>query len=55
MVNCLPVKPNMPASKDLRIHGVTFEEGLRKMLATPAPSSGKPAKKASKRRKQKTG
>jgi hypothetical protein len=35
----------MPKTIDLRIHGVGFKEGLRRMLATPAPKDGKPSKK----------
>jgi hypothetical protein len=36
---------------DLRVHGISFEEGLRRMLATPPIKSEKPAKKTKKRRK----
>jgi hypothetical protein len=32
----------MPAAKDLRLHGVKFEDAVKKILSVPAPS--KPAK-----------
>jgi len=36
----------MGKSLDLKFPGVSFEDGLRKMLNTPPPPSSKSAKKA---------
>jgi hypothetical protein len=38
---------------DLRLHGVKFEDVVKRMIATPAPS--KPAKIAARKRLKKTG
>jgi hypothetical protein len=36
----------MPAAKAISAHGLSFEDGLRRMLNTPPPPSSKSAKKA---------
>jgi hypothetical protein len=37
---------------DIRVHGISFKEGLRRMLATPPIKSDKPKKTARKSRKR---
>jgi hypothetical protein len=36
----------MPKSaKDLRLHGITFEDAIRRVIATPPPPTSKKSKK----------
>lgn len=43
----------MGKSLNLKFPGISFEDGLRKMLATPPPASAKSAKKPAKPPKRK--
>jgi hypothetical protein len=43
----------MPKAIDLRLQGIGFEDGLRKMLACPPPPSSKSAKKSAKKPRRK--
>jgi hypothetical protein len=38
----------MPSAIDLRIHGVKFEDAVRRMIATPPPPTSKKAKQQKK-------
>ena len=38
----------MPKAKALRIHGVTFTDAIKRMIAAPVPANKDAAKKAAK-------
>lgn len=42
----------MPKAMALKFDGVSFEDGLRRMLGTPPPKSPKPVQKPAKKRKK---
>jgi hypothetical protein len=46
------IQTNMGKSLNLKFPGVSFEDGLRKMLATPPPPSSKSAKKSASKPKR---